>query len=113
MDRVASPLRLADGLDAIGGMDTNGHTALPTIRYFGDYELLEELGHGGMGVVYRARQVSANRDVAVKLILAGHLSSAADVRRFRTEAEAAASLDHPQRERHRKAAPRSCGWPEC
>ena len=94
MDRVASPLRMAGELDETGAIDGDFQATLTTLRYFGDYELLEEIARGGMGVVYKARQVSLNRLVALKMILAGTFATPREVARFQAEAEAAANLDH-------------------
>src|SRR5262245_65587088 len=80
-------LELADGPEPL-----DGRTTPPR---FSDYELLEEIGRGGMGVVFRARQVSLDRIVAVKLILFSHFADDAAVKRFRAEAAVAANLQHP------------------
>jgi serine/threonine protein kinase len=68
---------------------------LPKLRYFGDYELQEEIAHGGMGVVYRARQVSLDRVVAVKMMRPGLLATEGEIGRFQAEARTAAGMQHP------------------
>lgn len=84
-----------DKFETFDSSDPKISTELARIRYFGKFELLEEIARGGMGVVYKARELQLNRIVALKMILTGQLASAQSIRRFMVEAEACANLDHP------------------
>jgi eukaryotic-like serine/threonine-protein kinase len=96
LGRLTAPLRAHPSPDLIPfPVAEDSVTDVDRIGYFGDYELIRELGRGGMGVVYEARQVSLGRVLALKLIAEGRLAPPDDLRRFRREAEAAAHLDHP------------------
>jgi len=100
VERVVAPLRQAVWAAATVRPDTTeGRLALPTSLQppgvLGDYELIEEIAAGGMGVVYRARQQSLGRLVALKMIRPDYAGSAAEIQRFRNEAQTVAELDHP------------------
>jgi serine/threonine-protein kinase len=87
---------LTDLPSTSGGETSPAETGIPQLnRQIGDYEIIAELGRGGMGVVFKARQLSLNRLVAIKMVIAQTFTNEEESLRFRREAELIAALNHP------------------